>query len=88
MKKNINNVYIPEVYLMWGVSDLINPDLKKIIDETNKKINKNLDSKFSNLILLNMKLIRKTPDMIISKRAFVCLVELSVKGCGNSIPNK
>tara|TARA_B100000902_G_C26687681_1_gene610902 strand:+ start:452 stop:571 length:120 start_codon:yes stop_codon:yes gene_type:complete len=37
MKKNKIIVYIPDVYLICGVSDLINPDLKKIIDETNKK---------------------------------------------------
>ena len=36
-------VYIPDVYFMWGPSDLVSPDLKKMIDEKNRNINKNFD---------------------------------------------
>ena len=79
-------MYCPEEYFMWGLSDLVNPDLKKIIDEINIKNSKNFDSRLSFLSLLKMKFIRKTPDKIISNKALVCLVDLSEKGWGNSIP--
>ena len=40
-------VYNPDVYFIWGPSDLVNPDLKKIIEETNIKKSKNFDSRLS-----------------------------------------
>ena len=55
MKKNINRVYIPDEYLICGVSDLINPDLKKITEEIKRKINKSFESKFSFLFSLRSK---------------------------------
>ena len=81
-------VYIPDVYFMWGPSDLVSPDLKKMIDEINRNINKNFDWLLSFFFLLNIYLISKTPDKIINNNAFVCLVDLSEKGFGNSIPIK
>ena len=53
-EKNINRVYIPDVYLICGVSDLINPDLKKITEEIKRKINKSFESKFSFLFSLKI----------------------------------
>ena len=81
-------VYIPDVYFMWGPSDLVSPDLKKMIDEINRNINKNFDWLLSFFFLLNIQLISKTPDKMINNNALVCLVELSEKGFGNSIPIK
>ena len=53
-KKNINNVYCPEEYLIWGPSDLVNPDFKNKIEEINIKNSKNFDSRLSFFNLLNI----------------------------------
>ena len=54
MKKKISIVYCPEEYLMWGLSDLVNPDFKNIIEEMKIKDKINFDSRLSSLDLLKI----------------------------------
>ena len=37
------------MYILYGLSDLIRPDLKKIIDEMNKNNNINFEDEFFNI---------------------------------------
>ena len=73
---------------MCGPSDLVRPDLKKIIDDMKRNKSNIFDSKLSFLTLLKIKFIKKTPEKTINNKAFVCLVDPSVKGFGYSKPIK
>ena len=77
-----------DVYFMCGVSDRINEELKKIIDDKNKKRIIIFVSQLILIFLLKLIIIKKIPEIAINSKAFVALVPPSLKGAGYSSPNK